>query len=101
MTAELNSKHFIDVGGRQVEVPLKIVLIRQVIKLASKGHQKALDWTLEMMALVQQSEAKRHASEKTYPTISRDELNKLSLEELHSLYDQAVKRDFGPDKGQI
>jgi hypothetical protein len=96
IAAELNSKHLLDVGGRQVEVPLKIVLIRQVLRLACKGHPKALDWALESMALVQQSEVKRHASERPHFRISSEEISKMTEEELRKLYDQLTSEAF-PD----
>jgi hypothetical protein len=91
IAAELNSRHHLDVGGRQVEVPLKIVLIRQVLRLACKGHPKALGWTLEMMALAQQFEVKRHTTEQ--PPINRKELAKMTLSELKALYDQSFAED--------
>lgn len=86
ISAELNAKHLLEVGGKQVEVPLKVVLIRQVIRLACKGHPKALIWALHMVELVQRSEVKRHVSDDSYDRVSRVDLSKLSVAELQDLY---------------
>jgi hypothetical protein len=90
IAAELNTKHLLEVGGNQVEVPLKVVLIRQVIRLACKGHPKALIWALEMVELVQQTEVKRHASEDAYTQIRPEDLRKMSETELRDLYMQSL-----------
>jgi hypothetical protein len=91
IAAELNSKHVLDAGGRQVEVPLKIVLIRQVIRLACKGHPKALLWALEMIELVQRNETNRHASESMPPSITREQLSRMTKQERVDLYMKSLR----------
>jgi hypothetical protein len=46
---------------------------------------------LEMMELVQRSEVKRHAPEKPYERIRREDLSKMSEKELHELYAQTFE----------
>jgi hypothetical protein len=91
VAAELNSKHFLDAGDGQVEVPFKVVMIRQVMRLACKGNPKALLWVLEMIELVQRNETNQHASESMTSSITREQVSKMTEQERVDLYMKSLR----------
>jgi hypothetical protein len=85
VAAELESKHSIGVGTKQVQLPLRQLLIKQFIRVAMKGNIKALFHALEMLDTIQQSAAKQEA-QKRVPHYTMEDLKKMTSQQLSDLY---------------
>jgi hypothetical protein len=88
---ELESTRYIEMDNKRVRLPVKKILIKQFLRLAMKGHPKALFPALELADKHQKAAAKRHAQSKNrFPT--EEERSKMTAQELTDLYMQTLKR---------
>lgn len=93
---ELNTRHTIELGGRQCQIPMKILIIKQVMRQAMKGDYKSLHTVLRMIDLVERSEAARLASaERAEHRFTEEQLRKMSAEERTALYFQTIREIDG------
>jgi hypothetical protein len=97
MEKELNSKHSINVGTRQLQVPLKHLLVKQLLRVAMKGNTKALFFTLEMLDTIQKTNAKRYA-EALQPRINAEDLKSMTEDQLAELYFKTLKKVSGEEE---
>jgi hypothetical protein len=94
---ELDSKHSINVGTRQIQVPLKRLLVKQLFRLALKGNIKALLMSLEMLDTIQKANVKRHA-QMLKPRIKAEDFKNMTEEELTALYFKTLRQVDGNDE---
>jgi hypothetical protein len=87
---EFNSTHSMNVGNQQIRVPMKRLLIKQLLRFAMKGNTKALFLALEMLDTIQKKNAKRY-TESLQPRITKEDLKNKTEEELTALYFEALK----------
>jgi hypothetical protein len=87
---ELDNKHPISVGEKHIQVTLKRLLIKQLLRLAMKGNTKALFLALEMLDRIQKTNAARY-EETLRPRINREELKTMTQDQLTALYFEALK----------
>jgi hypothetical protein len=85
VAAELESKHSIAVGTKQIQLPLKQLLIKQFFRVAMKGNIKALFRALEMLDSIQRAAAKKTA-ENLVPRLTTEELKGMTAIQLSELY---------------
>jgi hypothetical protein len=94
---ELDGKHSINVGTRQIQVPLKRLLVKQLFRLALKGNIKALLMSLEMLDTIQKANAKRHA-QMLKPRMNAEDFKNMTEEELTALYFKTLRQVNGNDE---
>ena len=90
MEQELNSKHSINVGTGQIRVPLKFLLVKQLLRVAMKGNTKALFLSLEMLDTIQKANAKRY-EQSLRPRINRDDFKNMTEDQLTELYFKTIR----------
>ena len=93
---ELNSKHSVKVGTRQIQVPLKVLLIKRLLHIAMKGNTKAMFLALEMLDIIQKANAKRHEYSRR-PQITRDDINNMTEQQRTELYFKTLRTVNGED----
>jgi hypothetical protein len=94
---ELESKHSINVGTRQIQVPLKLLLVKQLLRVAMKGNIKALLLSLEMLDTIQKANAKKNAQQ-LEPRIKTEDLKNMTEEQLTELYFRTLKKADGEEQ---
>jgi hypothetical protein len=94
---ELDSKHSVTVGARQIQVPLKRLLVKQLLRVAMKGNIKALLLSLEMFDTIQKANAKKTA-QKLEPRIKAEDLKNMTEEQLTELYFRTLKKVDGEEQ---
>jgi hypothetical protein len=94
---ELDSKHSVSVGTRQIQVPLKRLLVKQLLRVAMKGNIKALLLSLEMLDTIQKANAKKNA-QKLEPRIKAEDLRNMTEEQLTELYFRTLKKADGDEE---
>lgn len=94
---ELNSKHSINVGTGQIQVPLKHLLIKQLLRVAMKGNTKALFLSLEMLDTIQKANAKRY-QQSLRPRIDREDFKNMTEQQLTELYFKTLKQVKGEEE---
>jgi hypothetical protein len=95
--AELDSKHSVSVGTRQIQVPLKVLLVKQLFRVAMKGNIKALLLVLQMLDTIQKAHAKKYA-ETLKPRINREDLKNMTESQLTELYFKTLRRVNGEEE---
>lgn len=93
---ELDGKHSINVGTRQIQVPLKRLLVKQLFRLALKGNTKALLLSLDMVEALQKTNAKKHA-QTLRPKLNPDDFKDMSEAELTALYFKTLRQVNGDE----
>jgi ribosomal protein L12E/L44/L45/RPP1/RPP2 len=93
---ELESTRYVEIDNKRVKLTVKKLLVKQFIHLAMKGHPKALFPALEAADKHQKAAARREA-QKNYRRPTREEMSKMTEQELTALYMQTVK-SINPEK---
>ena len=93
---ELDSKHSINVGTRQIQVPLKRLLVKQLFRLALKGNIKALLMSLEMLDTIQKINSKKRA-QISKPKINPEDFKNMTESELTALYFKTLRQVNGEE----
>ena len=86
---EFNSTHTMVIGDKQVNLPMKRLLVKQLLRLAMKGNTKALLLSLEMLDTIQKANAKRY-SDSLRPRFNKDDLKGKTSDELTAIYFQML-----------
>lgn len=94
---ELESKHSINVGPRQIHVPLKRLLVKQLFRLALKGNTKALLLSLDMVEAIQKTNAKKHA-QMLKPRMKPEDFKGMTDAELTALYFKTLRQVNGEEE---
>jgi DNA phosphorothioation-dependent restriction protein DptG len=93
---ELESTRYIEIDNKRVKMPVKKIVIKQLMRLAMKGHPKALFPVLELADKHQKAIAKREAQKKhRFPT--KEEISKMTDQERTVLYMQTLKKVNGEE----
>jgi hypothetical protein len=93
---ELNSKHSVNVGTEQIQVPLKHLLIKQLLRVAMKGNTKALFLSLEMLDTIQKTNAKRYEQSRR-PRITSEDIKNMTEQQMTDLYFKTIRQVDGED----
>lgn len=96
--AELNRSLTIRSDGGTTRMAVKIVLIRQFLKLAAKGNPRALFTSLEMLENVQRKTAKI-AAQRAGHKYTKEMIEGMTEQERTDLYMETVRRVHGSGKG--
>jgi hypothetical protein len=97
MEQELNSMHSITVGTRQIRVPLRFLLVKQLVRVAMKGNTKALFLSLEMLDTIQKANAKRY-QQSLRPRINREDFKNMTEDQLTELYFKTLRQVNGEEE---
>lgn len=95
--AELNRSLTIQSAEGATRIPMKVALIRQFLKLAAKGHSKALFSSLEMLENVQRKKAKIDA-QRAAPKYTKEMIEGMTEQERTDLYMETLKQAHGSDR---
>jgi DNA phosphorothioation-dependent restriction protein DptG len=93
---ELESTRYVEIDNKRVKLTVKRLLVKQFIRLAIKGHAKALFPALEAADKHQKAAAKREA-QKTHRRPTREEISKMTDQERTDLYMQTLKKVNGEE----
>jgi DNA phosphorothioation-dependent restriction protein DptG len=96
MAEEFNSKRSIEVDNKQQRLSVTRILVKQFVRLAMKGHPKALFPALEFVDKHQKAAARRE-SQKRHLLPTREEISKMTDQERTDLYMQALKKANGEE----
>ena len=97
MEQELNSLHSVNIGTKQIRVPLKFLLVKQFFRAALKGDNKALFRSLEILDTIQKANAKRY-SDSLRPRFNSEDLKNMSEDQLTKLYCETLEQVRGDDE---
>jgi Family of unknown function (DUF5681) len=93
---ELNSKHSISVGTRQIELPLKLLLVKQLLRIAMKGNTKALFFVLEMLDTIQKANAKKQ-TQSLRSRYRTEDIQNMTDDERTELYFKTLRQVNGEE----